>query len=680
MNREDSIITEAAIIQDLFEGDDNLDANLGFNDNILNIGHDDILTYALPAAIEPTYCDPEITTQSNNIESLKNTAQRFVDEYNHWEVPPNVKGTMIVDSEAPVKVPLTASAAAFLTRSQMKLVLPSLNMTSDLDDINPVICAECGETFSNLEAGNEHVDNNHHSDTISGNEVQANSEKPRLTEQEIIDLEGQFSCELCSYTACYFLDMLLHKREKHNEYHMNPNLKANPNNPHITYMLAEGYQALSEELSDMHSVVGQMNKAIQELTSNLNARKQENKCEVLIPDDPTKVLGRVPISIKCNVCKFTARTEEELREHKREEKAKTKAKYIPPGSLILCPDCDKKFTDRASLNTHVNNVHTQTKYFKCACCDNVFSTENGVKEHMQKEHTKSEKANTSQFPCKKCSHVLSSKESLHHHIKVEHSIYVNLPNWFLIGDSHLNSVKGRMVEKATRGKLFCKGFAHPKQGRAYCSSKNWPNAKYPANNHTDMVPKLLSERPYNGGIILCPGNDISNISHMDKADQYSMAKKSALNMVGVAERALRENPTLKKLVLMEYPHRADNAQLAEISQYSNKVLRSEVNKSELSCQILVGSMGNLKFSSLEEMVDRFGPRNVHPRYDGVHLRGSQGSRIFTECLISAVKATADIDGRRPVGEYQMPKNTVRPRQNKTQNTSISTHNKYNMLN
>ena len=195
-----------------------------------------------------------------------------------------------------------------------------------------------------------------------------------------------------------------------------------------------------------------------------------------------------------------------------------------------------------------------------------------------------------------------------------------------------------------------------------------------------MVPKLLSERLYNGGIILCPGNDISNISHMDKADQYSMAKKSALTMVGVAERALRENPTLKKLVLMEYPPRADNAQLADISQYSNKVLRTEVNKSELSSQILVGSMESLKFSRLEEMVDRFGPRNVHPRYDGVHLRGSQGSSLFTECIISAVKATADIKGRRPVGEYQIPKSTVRPRQNQDHVTPLTTKNKYNMLN
>ena len=105
-----------------------------------------------------------------------------------------------------------------------------------------------------------------------------------------------------------------------------------------------------------------------------------------------------------------------------------------------------------------------------------------------------------------------------------------------------------------------------------------------------------------------------------KADQYSMAKKSALNMLALAEKALRENSTLERLVLMEYPPRADSEQLGEISQYGNTVLRTEVNKSEFRRQIVVGSMGNLKYSSLEEMVDRFGPRNVHPRFDGIHLR------------------------------------------------------------
>ena len=49
--------------------------------------------------------------------------------------------------------------------------------------------------------------------------------------------------------------MLVHKTDMHKEYHMNTIYKKNPALPHISYMLAEGYQALSEELSDIHSVV-----------------------------------------------------------------------------------------------------------------------------------------------------------------------------------------------------------------------------------------------------------------------------------------------------------------------------------------------------------------------------------------------------------------------------------------
>ena len=190
----------------------------------------------------------------------------------------------------------------------------------------------------------------------------------------------------------------------------------------------------------------------------------------------------------------------------------------------------------------------------------------------------------------------------------------------------------------------------------------------------------MSERPYKDSVILCPGNDISNLSKMDKAEQYSMAKKSALTMLAVAEKALRENSTLERLVLMEYPPRADNPQLADISQYSNKVLRTEVNKSEFSKQILVGSLGNLKYSSLEEMVDRYGPRNVHPRFDGVHLRGSQGSQLFTECVIAAVKATADMPIKKSESDFKIPKNTVKHRQNHDQVNPIPTQNKYSTLN
>ena len=116
-----------------------------------------------------------------------------------------------------------------------------------------------------------------------------------------------------------------------------------------------------------------------------------------------------------------------------------------------------------------------------------------------------------------------SQQMLSKHQQVQHTNYMNLPNWFIVGDSHLNSIKPRIVEKATGGKLFGKGFNHPKEGRAYCSTKEWPNSKFRSNNHRDIIPKILAERVYKGGIILSPGNNISNITSMNRAKQFAMA-------------------------------------------------------------------------------------------------------------------------------------------------------------
>ena len=147
---------------------------------------------------------------------------------------------MIVDSEAPVNVPLTAGAAAFLTQSQMKLVLPSLNMTNDLEVTNPVICAECKETFRTLEEGSEHMDREHDSHKEQSKALPAKVQSTNLSVDDVKEIGGQINCEICTYTACYFLDMLIHKAEMHKEYHMNPIYKENPKLPHISYMLAEG--------------------------------------------------------------------------------------------------------------------------------------------------------------------------------------------------------------------------------------------------------------------------------------------------------------------------------------------------------------------------------------------------------------------------------------------------------
>ena len=147
---------------------------------------------------------------------------------------------------------------------------------------------------------------------------------------------------------------------------MNPVYKENPSLPHIIYMLAEGYQAPSEELSDIHSIVGQL---------------------------------------------------------------------VVAGSLRLCPECDKKFTDIESLNIHRSNTHSS----KVVESNVVTKRQEAVKHN---------------FNCYKFSHSSSSNELQRQHIAVEHSRYVDLPNWFMVGDSHLNIIDNRMVEKATKRKVI----------------------------------------------------------------------------------------------------------------------------------------------------------------------------------------------------------------------------------
>ena len=168
---------------------------------------------------------------------------------------------------------------------------------------------------------------------------------------------------------------------------------------------------------------------------------------------------------------------------------------------------------------------------------------------------------------------------------------------------------------------------------------------------------------------------------MDKAQQFSMAKQSALNMVSVAEKSLEEHTSLEKLVLIEYPPRADSVHLAELTDYSNQTLRAAADRSKFRRKIVVGSMDNLKYSSLEEMVDRFGPRNVHPRYDGVHFRGSKGKQIYTNSIVAAVAATANMTVNKQVAnnEFRVPRNTVR-QQEVRQSEAFPTTNMFTVLN
>ena len=87
------------------------------------------------------------------------------------------------------------------------------------------------------------------------------------------------------------------------------------------------------------------------------------------------------------------------------------------------------------------------------------------------------------------------------------------PLTLLVGDSHLGSLNVREVEKGLgrRAMMVTPGVTRPAEDRAYCSTPEWPGARYPQNSLKQMVPELLGERKYTNLIMIAPTNDISNL-------------------------------------------------------------------------------------------------------------------------------------------------------------------------
>ena len=108
------------------------------------------------------------------------------------------------------------------------------------------------------------------------------------------------------------------------------------------------------------------------------------------------------------------------------------------------------------------------------------------------------------------------------------------PLTLLVGDSHLNSLNLRQVEEVLgrRARLIAPGAVRPREDRAYCSSPDWPGARYPQNSLQQMVPEQLGERVYTNLILLAPTNDISNLRDIEgKRERERLAVQSAKNTI-----------------------------------------------------------------------------------------------------------------------------------------------------
>ena len=252
-----------------------------------------------------------------------------------------------------------------------------------------------------------------------------------------------------------------------------------------------------------------------------------------------------------------------------------------------------------------------------------------------------------------------------------------VPYTLLVGDSHQKTLKPRLVEKGLRGgRLYAPGYVKPKEHRAYCSSEDWPNARYRKNNYAAKVPELLAQREYTNLIIQAPCNDITNLRNIEDEDEKNaLAEQSAFNTLATAEMALKDFPTLERVLVLEQPPRVDG--LEELSSYSKFVLRGAVERSSLRNRIAVRSLNSLEYTTDQMKVDIFGsPSNS--RSDGIHLAGKKGRQLYTDSILTAIQQSG------LPGSWRSERRSVRRGQDTSRGgqqtyAGVVTNNKYSTL-
>ena len=257
------------------------------------------------------------------------------------------------------------------------------------------------------------------------------------------------------------------------------------------------------------------------------------------------------------------------------------------------------------------------------------------------------------FKCAECQQDFSTKNDQNKHIAERH--LKETTGWsLLVGDSHVKSIKSRQIEKVLKGnRLRNPAASSPREGSAYTTSREWPGARYPDSNLAERVPVLLNERPYSSLIVLTPSNNITNIENFDSQEQNELTVKTALDTVSIVEKAIEDFPSLEKIVIVELPPRADSTRLSELTEFCNFTLRGKVQKSKYHKQITIANLDNLYDYTYEDI---FGFPSSQ-KYDGIHMKGKHGRHAYTVSILQAIESAGLRRQRRTFNTNTTPETT-----------------------
>ena len=271
---------------------------------------------------------------------------------------------------------------------------------------------------------------------------------------------------------------------------------------------------------------------------------------------------------------------------------------------------------------------------------------------QQTQPRQTQSSHQQSYNCNDCRYRCQDLRNLDRHIAAKHRRPHHIPDLtLLVGDSSMKTVNCRAVEAGLGGgKLVCgehvalqpSGRRSPragKPGRAYNSVGSWPNAKYSKSSLETVVPQLLAQTKstISNLVVQSPTSDLTNLRGLPQSDHRALVLQSAGNVMWTMEKALSDNPSLRKGVVMGQLPRKDDALLSTYTELYNTTLQQLAATSDYRNKLVVVGHPSLAPTTKEKTTKMFGSPSS-PRSDGIQFRGSEGSRRHTDSVVSALRS------------------------------------------
>ena len=412
-------------------------------------------------------------------------------------------------------------------------------------------------------------------------------------------------------------------------------------------------------------------KSVEEMKnhSTIHCHLKCSKCEFttdkedeLVVHEKNVHLG-VDMRFTCNICSFKAEYLVEIYEHKlsnhpgnpmdfnpNRRSAKDMAlNLIAEQNIDLIEEIqDLKKTFKSAFEQLANDVRNSIGETTKAAFLNIDKKIANLEKKREKKQINesdiSPTASSTTAPLPSTKHPRTAPEAPPKAAseKRKKTKFLQKPKILYIGDSIAQNADVAGLEIETQSRI--------KSKKAY-SSINDRGARWPQKNFIDITPAALAKThegdEFSYLVLAAPSVDITNMdtSKLTVNDNTEIYKQniaiSCQNMFTVANNAIRSQPSLKKVIIMEHAPRHDMQAVdltglkPKLAKYANETLAQLLHNSPMKDRIVVGRHS---LDCSEHMFNARFKDDWSGKHDGVHMYGSDGKRAYTESVMRIFKS------------------------------------------